>query len=223
MHAGRCVLTLPDRYSMSFVQDASRCLRMAALRREVDTAGEDATVGTITHDVAALAGLRARRLGVETLPADDLEHLARTVLRNPGDGVKPLSLDGWRSVIRLSRRLAHSYEEGPSAVPLGARYEVYATRELDDRIVSARIDWMLIDGAVCWIKDYKSGGKNAGWEPTDQGEVNAWQPQGAHGSGARRASRRFEEVVACAPAWTSAPARRCTKRCLTDAGRGVLD
>lgn len=168
-------LALPDRYSMSFVQDASRCLRMAALKREVDTAGEDATVGTIVHDVGALAGLHARRLGVESLPADDLEHLARTVLRNPGDGVKPLSLDGWRSVVRLSRRLSHSYEEGPPAFPLGARYEVYLTRELNGRTVSARADWILLDGDVAWILDYKSGGKNAGWEPTFQGEVYAWQ------------------------------------------------
>jgi len=168
-------LALPDRYSMSFLQDASRCLRMAHLKREADTAGEDATVGTIVHDVAALAGLHAARLGVESLPADDLEHLARTVLRNPGEHVKPLSRDGWRKVINLSRRLSHSYEEGPPAFPIGAQYEVYATRELDGRIVSARIDWIWLDAPVAWIKDYKTGGKVADWEPTFQGELYAWE------------------------------------------------
>lgn len=173
-------LALPDRFSMSFIQDASRCLRMAHLKREVDTAGEDATVGSVVHDIAALAGLQARRLGVESIPADNLEHLARTVLRNPGEGVKPLSLDGWRKVIDLSRRLSHSYDEGPPAFPLGARYEVYAIRERDGRKVSARIDWMWLDGSFCWLKDYKSGGKNAGWEPTFQGEVYAWQLLGTY-------------------------------------------
>lgn len=150
---------------------------MAALRREADTAGEDATVGTIVHDVAALAGLHAKRLGVETLPADDLERLACAVLRNPGDGVKPLSLDGWRSVIRLSRRLAHSYDEGPSAFPLGARYEVYAIRELDGRKVSSRIDWLWWDPLTrtVYFKDYKTGGRLADWEPTFQGETYAWE------------------------------------------------
>jgi hypothetical protein len=47
-------------------------------------------------------------------------------------------------------------------------------------MVSARIDWMWLDGRVCWLKDYKSGGKNAGWEPTFQGEVYAWQLLGTY-------------------------------------------
>lgn len=175
-------LAMPNRLSMSFIQDTSKCLRMAHVKREADTAGEDATVGTIVHDVAALAGLQAARLGVESLPADNLEHLARTVLSHPGEGVKPLSLDGWRKVIDLSRRLSHSYDEGPPAFPIGAQYEVYATRDLDGRTVSSRIDWMWLQPGteVCWIKDYKTGGKLATWEPTFQGEVYAWQILGDH-------------------------------------------
>ncbi len=173
-------LRLHDRLSMSFVQDASRCLRMADLKRKADTAGEDATVGTAVHAVGALAGMRAGRLGVDRMSADELERLAREVLRTPDDGVKPLSLDGWRTVIRLSRRLAYVYDEGPPPFPIGAEYEVYATRPLDGRTISSRIDWRWIDGTICWIKDYKSGGKQADDEETFQGEVYAWETLGTH-------------------------------------------
>lgn len=173
-------LELPERISMSFAQDAMRCLRMADLKRKADTSGEDATVGTAVHSVGALAGMRAARLGVDRLSADELERLAREVLRTPDDGVKPLSLDGWRTVIRLSRRLAHVYDEGPPPFPIGAEYEVYATRPLDGHVISSRIDWRWIDGTICWIKDYKSGGKQADDEETFQGEVYAWETLWTH-------------------------------------------
>lgn len=171
-------LELPERLSMSYLQDASRCLRMADLKRKADTSGEDATVGTIVHEVAALAGMRAARLGVDRLDADELERLAREVLRTPIDGVKPLSLDGWRTVIRLSRRLAHVYDEGPPPFPIGAEYEVYATRELGDRhTISSRIDkrWLDEREMVGWVVDYKTGGRMAADEITFQGRTYCWQ------------------------------------------------
>ncbi len=173
-------LRIAERLSMSYIQDAARCMRMADLKRKADTAGEDATVGTAVHEVGALAGMRTARLGVDRLSADELERLAMEVIRTPTPPVKPLSKPGKATIIALSRRLARVYDEGPPPFPIGAEYEVYATRPLDGHVISSRIDWRWIDGTICWIKDMKTGGKQADDEETFQGEVYAWETLGTH-------------------------------------------
>lgn len=153
---------------------------MMALDDECDTSGEDARVGRLVHEAAARAGLTAGLHRVESLSAGQLEQIARAVIRGSEDKVGPLSIEGWRSVVALTKRLADTYEYGPPAFPIGCEYEVPVERELDGWRITCRMDWRWFDVGenVAWIRDYKSGGKQAAREASFQAEVYAWETMG---------------------------------------------
>ncbi len=164
--------TLPDRLSMTFIQNAGRCLRMADLDRHVDTSGELATVGRIMHEIAARAGQEASAGLRERLSPERIEAIGGEVLRASSERIAPLSEEGWQRVKDLTARFAESHR-----FPLGTRVEQLFRTRFEGRVFSARIDRYLIDGHTCEVGDYKSGERRPQKSDppvTFQGKNYAW-------------------------------------------------
>lgn len=168
-------LAPPDTFSMSRLKASGECMRKAGLDDEANTSGPEAGIGNILHEVAATTGLAATLQGVERLSVEEVMQITRNVIRGSEEKVDALSEAGWRDVHRMAERFARRHW-----FPLGVECEVPVSRELDGRIVSARIDWRWIDDDECWVQDYKGGGKMSAREPTYQAKVYCWQTLGTH-------------------------------------------
>ncbi len=169
--------TLPDRLSMTFVQNAGKCLRMADLDRRVDTSGWLAIVGRIMHEIAARAGQEASAGLREQLPPERIEAIGGEVLRASSERIAPLSEEGWQRVRDLTARFAESHY-----FPLGTRVEQDFRTRFEGRVFSARIDVYRVDGPVGYVTDYKSGERRPQQSDppvTFQGRNYAWHVRAA--------------------------------------------
>lgn len=161
----------PGRFSMSFLRAAGMCLYRAHHERMDDTAGPDALIGRIFHEIAAVVGMRVSMTG-EVLDRDLVDSIARRVMGKPED-LDPLSIESYEAVLEILGRWVARPQKHPFEP--GEQFEVNAREDLGGRIVSARIDRLLVDGARARVRDYKTGWADPAKELTIQGKVYAWE------------------------------------------------
>lgn len=144
----------PERYSMSFLQRAERCLLSAHLGRVSDPSGDFAVVGTVVHDALAALGLIARTRGEAVLGAD----LGRTVIERVLDGpeqTEPISAEGRAKAIEMvtgvAARFPFPVDADEFVVELNSRVM------LDESVLSARIDQAAKRGPMVEVDDWKTG------------------------------------------------------------------
>lgn len=144
----------PDRYSMSLLQAAERCLLQAHFKRVSDPSGEFAIVGNAVHDAIAAMGLMAGARGVEVVEPDEAARVAASVLDHP-ERIAPITAEGRTQVVDMVARFARSH-----SFPIDADefvVELNSRVELGGVVTSARIDQAAKRGPVAEVDDWKSG------------------------------------------------------------------
>lgn len=164
----------PGRYSMSFMRAAQGCLRRAHMEREADTAGVDALVGRVFHEIGSTVGLGCIFRGEKTIDRDEADQIARRVMEQPEEN-GPLPVEAWEQVLNLVRWWAPRVEFKP-----GEQFEINSRVPLAGRILSARIDRLWIDGATAEVEDYKTGWGDPATQLPFQGKVYSWHVLRAH-------------------------------------------
>jgi hypothetical protein len=164
----------PPRFSMSFKRAAQGCLRRAHLERQADTAGADALVGRVFHEIAATVGLGCVFRGEVTIDRDDALVIAERVMAEPEE-IGPLPIEAFEQVLDLVRWWAPAVEFKP-----GERFEIDSRQPLAGKILSSRIDRLWIDGPTAEIQDYKTGWGDPVTQLPFQGKAYAWHVLTAH-------------------------------------------
>lgn len=160
----------PERFSMSFLRSAEGCLRRAHHERLGDMTGPDAVVGRIFHEIAGAIGWTTVLRGHTTPDYVEAEQVAQRVLRAPEEH-DPMSRATREAVLSLVSRwiTSPSCEFHPEE-----RFELDLRNDIDGRVVSARIDRLVIVDTTAWIKDYKTGRGQIPTGPTPQSDIYAW-------------------------------------------------
>lgn len=144
----------PERFSMSFLQAAERCLLSAHLGRVSDPSGDPAVVGHVVHEALAALGLIARSSGDEVVGAAVGRRVIERVLEGPEEN-EPISLEGRDKAIEMVERVAATY-----AFPVDAdefAVELNSRIDLDGNTLSARIDQAAKYGTTAEVDDWKTG------------------------------------------------------------------
>lgn len=169
---------MPKRLSMSYLRSAGLCLRRAHHERIQDSAGEDAIIGHVFHEIADKVGWSTAMRGHTTPDFVEVERIARQILRHPEE-IDPLSKHVWDEVLALVGRWMLTAEFHPEE-----RFELAMRQKIHGEIVSARIDRLRIDTVdnVAIVKDYKTGWADPPQkpEPTPQGDIYALLAYYAH-------------------------------------------
>lgn len=150
----------PQRFSMSLVRGSGECLLSCRFGREANVGGEAATLGSIWHDMASVVGEHAILTKASRVEPVEAVALAQRAVERPAEA-GPLSFAHYETALALIEKWAATMSFGRADQTRRAEAafrDVLADSTGVDRVISARIDWLTVDGAAATIDDYKTGG-----------------------------------------------------------------